>query len=104
MKDAKLSSGRVGTQVVVLEDTPPLIYEADAYTTYIGYAPPGTNVDTAAWRIVRVVTNCTVPNDYPTTAITNDGTGKSTITEAPNGEFGNHGYKWTLRESLTYIR
>lgn len=100
--DAIREAGIESIPVVVVEGNP-LIDEATDYITYIGYAPVGVKPTENKWRIQRITTECTVPEDYPTSPITDIGTGTNTIIEYADGDYNSQNI-WNDRESLIYRR
>ena len=79
--------------IKTLEETlpAPMVDEADAKTTYYGYAPLGTPTSKALWKIIKVTkTNAASPYGVVTTAYAE----------------GNMDYDniWDNRAALTYSR
>lgn len=103
MQKIETLNGKDVKRVVVESDVTPLIDQDTANIKYLGYAPKGTRPDQAKWLILKTTTACTIPTDYPDSALADVGTGESTIEETPDGsvEFNQ---SWNDRKSLTYRR
>lgn len=82
----------------------PIVIQDSTYSwiTYNCYAKKGTSGGEAKWKIIRETTSCTIPSNYGKTtniSITNIGSGKGSISEAPNGDYG---YNYILNNITTY--